>query len=396
MSLFHTTAPVTITCHNRLAPYVAQEVKDLGFTIEDTYITGVRTIGSINDCIKLNLNLRCGSQVLYSLLRFEARDADEVYEVLNTYPWENVLPDPGYFTVTSNVQNTTINNTMFPNLKVKDAIVDRLRSIRGTRPVTGPTLDGAVIHLYWKDDIAEVFIDTSGDSIARHGYRKLPGGAPLLEALAAATLLAGKWDRVSPFVNPMCGSGTLAIEAALMATNTRPGLFRDNYAFMHLAGYDRACYLEQMEHLRRQIITVPGLTIIATDHNEAAVNTAKKNATAAGVAAMIQFAVCDFEATEVPQGKGGVVYMNPEYGMRLGEETELEPVYERIGDFMKQRCGGYMGYIFTGNLQLAKRIGLKPKRRIEFFTSTIDCRLMEFELYSGSRRLPKQPAGAME
>lgn len=387
MSLYTTRAPITITCHSRIAPYLEQEVKELGFTVEEIFVTGVRLTGTINDCIRLNLNLRCASQVLYCLKKFDAPDADAVYKHLHTYQWENVLPDPGYFSVTSNVLNPTINNNMFANLRVKDAIVDRLRDKRGTRPSTGSELTGAVIHLFWKNEEAEVFIDTSGDSLARHGYRKIPGRAPMLEALASATIYATRWDRVSPFVNPMCGSGTVAIEAALIATNTRPGLFRLNYAFMHLAGYDEEVYLQEMDRLDKQILDVPGLQIIATDYSDAAITNAKKNAVAAGVASLITFGICDFAATEVPQSTSGILFMNPEYGERLGEESELEGVYARIGDFMKKKCGGYFGYIFTGNLNLAKKIGLKAKRRIEFYTSTIDCRLMEYELYDGSRRM---------
>ena len=291
----------------------------------------------------------------------------------------------------SNVNNATINNSMFANLRVKDAIVDRLRDKRGTRPSTGSELTGAVIHLFWKNEDAEVFIDTSGDSLARHGYRKIPGLAPMLEALAAATIYATRWDRVSPFVNPMCGSGTVAIEAALIATNRRPGLFRTNYAFMHLNGYDNAVYLKEKEALEKMVVAVPGLRIIATDYSDKAVDNAKKNAQAAGVANLISFKVCDFAATEIPQGVNGIMFVNPEYGERLGEVAALEITYAKIGDFMKQQCGGYFGYVFTGNLDLAKKIGLKAKRRIEFYTSTIDCRLLEYELYKGTRAVPKEP-----
>jgi putative N6-adenine-specific DNA methylase len=379
---------VIITCHKRIAPYLEQEVKDLGFEIEETFITGIKLFATINDCIKLNLNLRCASQVLYSLKQFEANDADTIYKNLVGYAWENILPDPGYFSVTSNVNNPTINNSMFANLRVKDAIVDRLREKRGTRPSTGSELTGAVIHLFWKNEHAEVFIDTSGDSLARHGYRKIPGLAPMLEALAAATIYATRWDRHSPFVNPMCGSGTVAIEAALIATNRRPGLYRTNYAFMHLKGYDNTVYLKEKELLEKQIIKVPALRIIATDYSDKAIDNAKKNAQAAGVAGMIEFKICDFTATEIPQGVGGVMFVNPEYGERLGEVAALEITYAKIGDFMKQQCGGYFGYVFTGNLDLAKKIGLKAKRRIEFYTSTIDCRLLEYELYKGSKREP--------
>ncbi|HQV60324.1 MAG TPA: class I SAM-dependent RNA methyltransferase [Chitinophagaceae bacterium] len=390
MNLYTSRSVIIITCPKRLAPYLAQEVLELGFSIDETFVTGVRLSGTINDCIKLNLNLRCASQVLYSLKQFEAENADEIYNHLIAYPWEMILPDPGYFSITSNVNNPTINNSMFANLRVKDAIVDRMREKRGTRPSTGSELTGAVIHLFWKNERAEIFIDTSGDSLGRHGYRKIPGQAPMLEALAAATIYATRWDRKSPFVNPMCGSGTLAIEAAMIATNRRPGLFRTNYAFMHLQGYDEAVYQLEDALLEKQIIDVPGLRIIATDYSAKAVENAKKNAVAAGVATIIDFAVCDFAATEIPQDVPGVFYVNPEYGERLGDIKELEATYARIGDFMKQKCGGYYGYVFTGNLELAKKIGLKAKRRIEFYTSTIDCRLLEYELYSGSRNVPKE------
>ena len=390
MNLYTSRSVIIITCPKRLAPYLEQEVLELGFSIDETFVTGVRLSGTINDCIKLNLNLRCASQVLYSLKQFEAENADEIYNHLIAYPWEMILPDPGYFSITSNVNNPTINNSMFANLRVKDAIVDRMREKRGTRPSTGSELTGAVIHLFWKNERAEIFIDTSGDSLGRHGYRKIPGQAPMLEALAAATIYATRWDRKSPFVNPMCGSGTLAIEAAMIATNRRPGLFRTNYAFMHLQGYDEAVYQLEDALLEKQIIDVPGLRIIATDYSAKAVENAKKNAVAAGVATIIDFAVCDFAATEIPPDVPGVFYVNPEYGERLGDIKELEATYARIGDFMKQKCGGYYGYVFTGNLELAKKIGLKAKRRIEFYTSTIDCRLLEYELYSGSRNVPKE------
>ncbi|PSL43140.1 putative N6-adenine-specific DNA methylase [Chitinophaga niastensis] len=389
MSLYTTKGTVTITCNKRLTPFLEQEVKELGFTVEETFVTGVRLNATLNECIRLNLNLRCASQVLYSLKQFEALDADEIYSNLNTYPWETVLPDNGYFSITSNVQNETINNGMFANLRVKDAVVDRLREKTGTRPSSGAELTGAVIHLFWKNENAEIFVDTSGDSLARHGYRKIPGRAPMLEALVSATILASKWDRKSPFINPMCGSGTVAIEAALIATNSRPGLFRDNYAFMHLRGFDEAVYLEERGRLEKQIIEVPELRILATDLSDMAIVNARKNAKAAGVEDMIEFRVCDFADTEVPEGAAGVVYMNPEYGLRLGEIEALEETYGRIGDFMKQKCGGYFGYVFTGNLELAKKIGLKAKRRIEFYNSTIDCRLLEYELYAGTRDVRK-------
>ena len=385
MNPFTDKSTLTITCPSRISPFLEQEVKELGFSIDETFITGVKLRGTVNDCIRLNLNIRCASQVLYSLKSFQAADADAIYKNLLDFPWENILPENGYFSITSNVNNPTINNSMFANLRVKDAIVDRLREKRGSRPSTGSALTGAVINLFWKNDRAEVFIDTTGDSLGRHGYRKIPGQAPMLEALASATIYATQWDRLSPFINPMCGSGTLAIEAAMIATNRRPGLFRTNYAFMHLVGYDESVYQQEDALLEDQIKEIPGLRIIATDISARAIENAKKNAIAAGVLKLIEFGVCDFAKTEIPPDTAGIFFVNPEYGERMGDIRELEETYARIGDFMKQRCGGYYGYVFTGNMELAKKIGLKAKRRIEFYTSKIDCRLLEYELYKGTR-----------
>jgi len=385
MQIFKGSSRIIITCSNRLSPYLEKEVVELGFKPVRVFKTGVELKGSLSDCIRLNLNLRCASQVLFSVKEFAARNADELYKTLLDFEWENIIPAKGYFSISSNVNNETINNQLFANVKVKDAIVDRFRNRTGERPDSGPALDRTVIHLYWQEDLAEIFIDTSGETLSKHGYRKIPGKAPMLESLAAATLLAGKWDRKSPFVNPMCGSGTVAIEAALMATNRRPGLYRNNYAFMHLEGYTGALYEYAYKQLEQQVIDVPGLQIIATDISDDAVNIAGVNAGIAGVEELITFDQCDFAETKIPAEANGVVYFNPEYGDRLGVEAELEGTYKRMGDFMKQQCKGYTGYIFTGNLELGKKIGLKPSRRIEFYTSKIDCRLFEYELYSGTK-----------
>ena len=389
MQLFNITSKIIITCSNRLSPSLCQEVAELGFTPTRTFKTGVELKGTLADCIQLNLNLRCASQVLFSVKEFAARNADELYNALLLFEWEDVIAADGYFSITSNVDNATINNSLFANVKVKDAIVDRFRNRTGQRPNSGPELDKTVIHLYWKEEQAEIFIDTSGETLSKHGYRKIPGKAPMLEALAAATLLATKWDRKSPFINPMCGSATLAIEAALLATNRRPGLYRTNYAFMHLVGFAQELYTLQQQRLKDIITIVPGLIITATDISADAINISKINAGAAGVAELIQFEVCDFEMTQMPEEQPGIIYFNPEYGDRLGEEAALEITYGRIGDFMKKKCKGYMGYVFTGNMELAKKIGLKPKRRIEFYTSKIDCRLLEYELYAGTKRIDK-------
>ena len=387
MQIFTTKSRIVITCHKWLAPALKQEVIDRGYEIEDIGQTSVTLLGTIQDCIRLNLHLRCGSQVMYSIKKFTCNSPDDLYNALLPIPWDKIMAPDGYFSVTSNVSHSSISNNLFANLRVKDAIVDYMRNKTNQRPSTGSELKGIVINLFWKYDEAEVFIDTSGETLTKHGYRKLPGKAPMLEALAAATILSTKWDKQTPFINPMCGSGTLAIEAALIATQRTSGLLRSNYAFMHLVGYQPEWYTSERALLDKEIKKVEGLKIIATDISPLAIDIAKTNANAAGVGHLINFAVCDFERTTIPEDGRGVVMLNPEYGERLGVETELEAVYARIGDFFKNKCKGYTGYIFTGNLSLAKKIRLKTSRKIEFFNATIDCRLMEYELYEGTKRV---------
>lgn len=388
MEVFNTPNKVIITCNKRLSPYLQQEVKELGFDIVRAFPTGVELKASINDTIKLNLNLRTASQILYSLKEFRANNPTELYDELRQIAWEELIQFDGYFSVSSNVDNETISTPLFANVKVKDAIVDRIKEKKGMRPNSGPDNNKAVVHLYWKDDRAEIFLDTSGETLAKHGYRKIPGKAPMLEALAASTIIASKWDGHSPFVNPMCGSGTLAIEAALIATNRKPGLLRMNYSFMHFIGYDETVFFQERRVLKDQINKKAAPQIIASDISEEAINVSKMNARTAGVEQLISFEVCDFAETHVPK-EGGVILFNPEYGERLGTHSKLEITYKRMGDFMKQECKGYRGYIFTGNPDLAKKIGLRASRRIEFYNGKLDCRLLEYELYEGTREKTK-------
>jgi 23S rRNA G2445 N2-methylase RlmL len=385
MDVFNTPSRIFVTCNRGLAPVIERELVGLNLSPLRAFHTGVGLRGSLRDCIRLNLNLRCASQVMYSLREFRCQNPEQLYDEVESIPWESILEPDGYFTVHGNVSHPTIRSGMFANVKVKDAIVDRMRRATGKRPDSGAELRGAVVYLFWRNDTAEIFLDTSGETLAKHGYRKHPGKAPMVEALAAATVLTSRWDDQMPFVNPMCGSGTIAIEAALIATRRAPGLLRTRFAFSHIKGYESNYHRQEREQLHHQVRLPENLRILASDISPDAIRIARMNAEQAGVAEHIEFSKCDFFDTFVPPAPG-IVLLNPEYGERLGEEAELESTYSRIGDFFKQKCGGYWGYVFTGNLQLAKRIGLKTKRRIEFATAQLDCRLLEFELYAGSRR----------
>jgi putative N6-adenine-specific DNA methylase len=217
----------------------------------------------------------------------------------------------------------------------------------------------------------------------------IPLKAPMQETLAAGVVLATGWEGKGNFINPMCGSGTLAIEAALIALERAPGLLRSNYGFMHLKEFDEFSWKALRRKTRAEAKERLNRRIIATDISQQAVEAAKKNAMTAGVERLIEFGVCHFSETPVPDG-GGVVILNPEYGERLGEVEELKKTYREIGDFFKKKCNGYSGYIFTGNLDLAKKVGLRTKRRIPFFNGPIECRLLEYDLYEGSRKIKTQ------
>jgi putative N6-adenine-specific DNA methylase len=393
MGDFSRRSKVVVTCMKRLSPYVRKEIEQLGFPIINQFSTAVELEASLRDCIRLNLNLRSAGQVLYLLKSFRAAHPKQIYEVALQQRWEDWIPANGYFSVTSSVDHFTVNNPLFVNLKIKDAIADRFRRESGSRPNSGPELHRTVVHLHWHDEVADLFLDTSGETLTKHGYRKIPGKAPMLEALAAGVIDASGWQGETPFVNPMCGSGTLAIEAAWKAGARAPGLFRPNYAFMHLAGYEPAHYQQELAQAQRQVkkIEVP---VIATDRSEDAVRMARINAEAAGVAHAISFQRCDFRQTVLPPPPG-VVMFNPEYGERMGDEVVLEKTYKSIGAFLKRRGQGYLGFVFTGNLELAKKIGLRASRRTEFYNGPIECRLFQYEMYAGTRRREKAASGSL-
>jgi len=384
--MYNTASKIIVTCNRRLSAYLEKEIIALGYTPVKVFLTGVELQGTMQDCIKLNLHLRCASQVLLSIKEFYCDHPEDLYDAVLDINWTSIITPETYFSITSNVFHDSINNGMYANVKVKDAIVDVFKDKGLERPSTGPLQDAAVIHLHWKHEDAELFVDTSGETLAKHGYRRFPGRAPMLESLAACTIVAGKWDRASHFVNPMCGSGTLAIEAALMASNRAPGLLRNNYSFMHFVGYQEAIYLQEKEIIKNQIQENNSIKIIASDISNQAIEVARANAEIAEVDHLIDFQICDFRDTQVPQHEAGVVYINPEYGERLGEIEQLEITYKAMGDFLKKSCQGYNAYIFTGNLDLAKKIGLKASRRIEFYNGKIDCRLLEYEMYRGTKR----------
>lgn len=376
---------LVISCGRGIPPYLSREISRLGLPVLGEGPSFVASEGDLGDAMLLNLHLRTGQRVHLLLHEFRASDPQALYRGLSSVPWESYLHEDGYFSVFSSVDHSAVRDSRYVNLKVKDAVVDRIRAVCGRRPDSGPDRRGAVVYVHWTEALCSVYLDTSGESLSKRGYRKKQVEAPMQESLAAALLMAAGWDGEGNLLNPMCGSGTLAIEAALISANIAPGLLRDDFAFMHVRGYSQPVWDSLRIDARRKAGKGHSGKILATDISPAAVDTARSNAREAGITDRVEFGVCDFADTTVPDG-GGIVIMNPEYGERMGSAEELERIYAAIGDFLKKRCRGYRGYVFTGNLGLAKKVGLRSKRRLTFYNGPIECRLLEYELYEGSRK----------
>jgi 23S rRNA G2445 N2-methylase RlmL len=379
-----TPAQIILTCARGTAPILAEELRALGFPSQPVDETALAVRGTLDDTLRLNLHLRTAQRVLLRLGTWGARTAADLHGALVSEPWEALLFPDGYLSITTNVDNASIRDPRFAGLKCKDAVVDRMVKACGRRPDSGGERSGVVLHLRWIGDQADVYLDTAGEPLSRRGYRRIPLRAPMQETLAAACVLATPWRGGMPFVNPMCGSGTLAIEAALVALGRAPGSFRRNFGFMHVRGYREETWKDLKRAAAAAEQARPSFPILATDISEPAVDAARQNARNAGVEEHIEFAACDYAATPLPPAPGLVMF-NPEYGERLGDETALEPVYSGIGDFLKQKAQGYLGYVFTCNLKLAKRIRLHPKRRLILFNANLEGRLLEYELYAGTR-----------
>ncbi len=391
MSVWNTTRPILVTCPKGLAPYLTQEILGMKLPVREEGPAAVETQGTLVDTIRLNLSLRTAQHVLFLVAAVQATHCKELYAEARRIAWEDYVPSSGYLSVRSWVDNPSVHDTRIANLTCKDAIVDRLRKATGRRPDSGPAKKGAVVFLYWKGHHCRLYVDTSGEPLSKRGYRKIPLRAPMQESLAAAVVMATGWDGTGPFVNPMCGSATLAIEACLLALGRGPGLLRHTFGFMHLKGFDPIQYGEIRKSVRRcSRPSFKGL-VIASDKDPRAVEAARKHAVTAGVHNYIEFLICDFADTRIPRPEGtAVVVLNPPYGKRLGDTTGLATLYARIGDFLKQKCQGYRGYIFTGSIELAKQVGLRTRRRIHFYNGPVACRLLEYDIYPGSQKQRNQ------
>jgi putative N6-adenine-specific DNA methylase len=380
----HKHSFIHCTCSYGLAPFLEAELAALGYPAAAKVKHGATIRGGMREALRCVLHLRTAHRVLFSLQSFDCSSADQLYAESVKLPWETIIDEKSYISVTSTVHTPSITDSRFVNLKCKDAIVDRIMQRRGRRPDSGPECSGAVIHVHWSGTRCLLYADLAGETLSRRGYRALRGTAPLQETLAAGLVMATGWQGQAPFVNPMCGAGTIAIEAALIGSNHAPGLLRNEYGFRHFLGIDAALWDTECQEARKNIRKLPDGLIIATDNNQRVIEKASINARNAGVASCINFSVCDFGDTPVPENRNGFVLFNPAYGIRLGD-ADLKGTYAGIGKFLKRKCQGYKGYVLTGNTALVAAIGLKSSRKMPFDNGSIPCTLYEYELYRGRR-----------
>ncbi len=391
--------PIILSCAKELSQWTEKEVRALGYEPVEVTENTVVVRGAMRDVMRLNLQLRTAHRVLVPLLRADCYNIRDLYELAYSIDWENLLEADGYFSVSSIVHNHTIRDTRIPSLYTKDAIADRMREKCQRRPDSGGENIGAAVFVYWERNEVIIYLDTSGEPLSKRGYRKIPGSAPMQETLAAACLMALDWKGDRPFVSPMCGSGTPAIEAAMLAMNKAPGALKSHFAFQSIKGYTRILPGEKAPRVapRQKAGATPeqiwkemlldaktaerreGIpAIIATDISPEAVGNAQINAHAAGVFDAIEFVPCDFAQTPIPDAKG-TIFFNPEYGIRLGTYEELAPIYARMGEFMRAKCAGWQGSVITGSPELAKCIDLIYQKRVPFFNGPIDCRLFIYD-----------------
>jgi putative N6-adenine-specific DNA methylase len=237
---------------------------------------------------------------------------------------------------------------------------------------------GLNLHIY--KDQAVLSLDSSGDSLHKRGYRPILTKAPLNEALAAAIVLLTGWKGDAPFIDPMCGSGTLPIEATWLALRRPPGLTRKHFGFQGWMDYDVKLWTDLRDEARRGVLKRLPAPILGSDIRKDAIAFSRGNARAAGIGNLIHFEVRDVAEFRTPPGPPGTIVCNPPYGERIGEEKELRTLYRTLGEVLRERCAGWSAFVFTGNASLARSIGMPPAAQIPLFNGKIPCRLLRFDL----------------
>jgi 23S rRNA (guanine2445-N2)-methyltransferase / 23S rRNA (guanine2069-N7)-methyltransferase len=365
---------------------LVDELKALGAQNVTKARAGAMFEGTVETAYRACLWSRIANRVFLPLKTFPAPTQEKLYAGVKSIKWSDHLTNDQTFAVDFASNQSQMTHTQFGALKTKDAIVDQFRSNTGIRPSIDVARPDIRINVYVLNDEATVSLDLSGDSLHKRGYRDEGTPAPLKENLAAAILMLAEWPRVAKeggnFVDPMCGSGTLAIEAAMIAADRAPGLDRKYYGFLKWAQHDPKIWKSLVqEAMDREIQDLEKLPkILGSDRDFQAINAARANVERAGLTDIIRIEKRDALEAEAT-GPKGLIVLNPPYGERMGDVEELKPLYKGIGDTFKKKFQGWGGYVFTGSPDLAKVVGLKASRRFVLFNGALECRLLKYDLY---------------
>lgn len=366
-----------------LEQVVAGELRDLGVEVLELSPGLVAFKGRREDAWRANLHLRTARRVLLPFGTFEAPDADSLYEGVRSLPWADVLTPRHTFAVEASIKDSAFTHSGFVALKVKDAVADALRQKAGARPDVDrrdPDV-GIVVHV--KGRQCALSLDTSGGPLHKRGYRVKSVQAPLNETLAAGILLLAGYEGETPFADPFCGSGTLLIEAALIAARTPPGLIRVRpFGFQRWPDFEPKAWKAILEAARGGT-RKPPYPIVGSDSDPKAVAASLANAKAAGVDRCIEARAAGLRSFQSSSPRG-LIATNPPYGDHSGAGEDLKSLYRELGDLLKQRCAGWTACVLTGNPELAKFIGLRPQRKVRLYNGPTECRLLVFDLYEGT------------
>jgi putative N6-adenine-specific DNA methylase len=331
---------------------------------------------------KANMALRTALHILHPIAVERVRNQDELYRVVRSLNWMRWFKNEQTYAVRAIVNNAeSFNNPLFVALKTKDAIADQFREITGERPNVDKENPDIEVYVHIFGNQCTISIDSSGRSLHRRGYRIGGHAAPLNEILAAGMVLLSGWDRESPLVDFMCGSGTIITEAALIAANKAPNLKRKKFGFHYWKNFDEQLF----EQAKNELIAAErewDHWIYGSDIDSRAVREARENVVNAGVDDMVRLSVADLRERPAPQGPG-VVIINPPYGERLRPD-DLEALYKSIGDCMKQKYAGYTAWMLSSNPDATKKVGLRPAQRLVLYNGALECRFLKYELYAGT------------
>lgn len=365
-----------------LEEVLANEITALGAQNVKILNRAVSYSGDKAMIYRTNLNLRTALKILKPINVFKAKNEVELYKGIYNINWADYMSVENTLSIFTTVSSQYFNHTQYVALKAKDALVDQFRNSFGKRPSIDTNNPDIHIHLHLVEDECTVLLDSSGEPLNKRGYRVNSLIAPINEVLAAGMILLSGWDGDSNFIDPMCGSGTLPIEAALIAYKIPPGIFRKQFAFEKWKDFDKDLFEEiyNEDYPERKFEH----KIIAADISSGAVRIATENAKNAFVQNKIEFITQSFEKLTPPE-EGGIVMMNPPYGERL-KKNDIESFYERIGNQLKKSFTGYEAWIISNNKEALKKVGLKPSAKIPLINGALECNFLRYNLYKGSKK----------